>query len=125
MSLMVIEAPNVLEVFFKLVVAFFLKRVKCISTGTKQINGQCRRERSLHKRGCFGKGDPSSLSSLRLQGGGSLLGGSTLRLLLLASVANVRGGALPLSQQRNIVVGHDCEFLHLWVIDLDSHTSLL
>src|SRR4051812_31767500 len=64
----------------------------------KTNNGQCRRERSLHKMGCFGKGDPGTLSFLRLQGGSSLLGGSTLRLLLLASVDSVRGEALPLSR---------------------------
>src|SRR3954469_4176340 len=110
MSLMVLEAPNVLEVFFKLVVAFFLKRAKFISTGARQINRQCRRERSLHKWGCFGKRDPSNFSFLRLQGGGSLFGGSTLRFLLLASVSSVRGGALPLSRQQDIVVGHDCDF---------------
>src|SRR3954466_12313801 len=84
-SLMVLEAPKVLEVFFKLVVAFFLKHAKCISMGTRQTNGQCRRERSLHKRGCFIKGDPSNLSFLPLQGGSSIFGGSTLCLLLLAS----------------------------------------
>src|SRR3954469_18807993 len=61
MSLMVLEAPNVLEVFFKLVVAFFLKRAKCISIGTRHMNRQCFRKRSLHKWGCFGKGDPGNL----------------------------------------------------------------
>src|SRR4051812_18089134 len=35
-SLMFLEAPRVLEVFFKLVVAFFLKRAKSISTGIRQ-----------------------------------------------------------------------------------------
>src|SRR4051812_25508457 len=80
MSLIVLEAPN-LEVFLRLVVAFFLKRAKCISTGARQINRQCRRKRSLHKCGFFGKGDPSNFYLFRLQGGGSLLGGSTLHLL--------------------------------------------
>src|SRR3954462_11594762 len=47
-SLIFREAPKVLEVFLSLVVAFFLKRVKCVSTGTRQINSQCRRMRSLH-----------------------------------------------------------------------------
>src|SRR3954470_9826977 len=42
MSLMVLEAPN-LEVFLRLVVAFFLKRAKCISTGAGQIIRQCRK----------------------------------------------------------------------------------
>src|SRR4051812_17035406 len=125
MSLMVLEAPNDLEVFFKMVVAFFLKRAKCISTGTRQMNRQCRRKTRLHKWGCFGKGDPGNLSFLRLQGGGSLFGGSTLRLLLLASVGSVRGGALPLSRQWSIVVGHDGDFLHLWIIDLRSHAVLI
>src|SRR3954468_806990 len=37
-SLIFLEAPKVLEVFLRLVVAFFLKRAKCISTGTRQIN---------------------------------------------------------------------------------------
>src|SRR3954468_24374379 len=82
MSLMVREAPDVLEVFLRLVVDFFLKRAKCISTGARQINRQCRRMRSLHKWGCFGKGDPGNFSLFRLQGGGSLFGGSTLHLLL-------------------------------------------
>src|SRR3954464_11755132 len=91
----------------------------------KTSNGQCRRERSLHKRGCFGKMDPGNLSFLCLQGGGSLLGGSTLRLLRLASVGSVRGGALPLSRQRDIVVGHDREFLHLWIVDLGSKVVLI
>src|SRR3954466_5653773 len=108
-----------------MVVAFFLKHAKCISTGTRQTNGQCRRERSLHKRGCFSKGDPGNLSFLCLQGGGSLFGGSTLRLLLLASVGSIRGGVLPLSRQRSIVVGHDADFLHLWIIDLRSHAVLI
>src|SRR3954470_15676732 len=94
MSLIFREAPDVLEVFLRLVVAFFLKCPKCISTGARQINRQCRRMRSLHKWGCFGKGDPNNFSLFCLQGGGSLFGGSTLRLLLLASVSNVRGGAL-------------------------------
>src|SRR3954462_1060403 len=65
MSLIVLEAPN-LEVFLRLVVAFFLKRAKCISTGARQINRQCRRDRSLHKLGCFGKGDPGNSSLFRL-----------------------------------------------------------
>src|SRR3954463_14186086 len=124
-SVMVLEAPEVLEVFFKLVVAFFLKRAKCISTGIRQTNGQCRRKRSLHKRGCFSKRDPSNLSFLRLQGGGSLFGGSTLRFLLLASVGSVRGGALPLLCQRSIVIGHNGDFLHLWIIDLRSQAVLV
>src|SRR3954471_8141832 len=63
----------------------------------KTSNGQCRRERGLHNRGCFGKRYPGNLYFLRLQGGGGLLGGSTLRLLLLASIGSIRGGALPLS----------------------------
>src|SRR3954471_17632361 len=124
MSLMVLEAPN-LEVFLRLVVAFFLKHAKCISTGETQINRQCQRERSLHKWGCFGKGDPGNFSLLRLQGDGSLLGGSTLRLLLLASVGSIRGGALPLSRQWRIVVAHEGDFLHLWIIDLRSHAVLI
>ena len=74
--------------------------------------------------GRFGK-NPGGFSLFRLQGGGSLLGGSTLRLLLLASVGSVRGGALPLSRQRDIVVGHDRDFLHLWIIDLGSQVALL
>src|SRR4051812_20168937 len=37
-SLIFLEAPKVLEFFLRLVVAFFLKRAKCISTGTRQIN---------------------------------------------------------------------------------------
>src|SRR3954471_18948467 len=48
MSLIFQQAPKVLEVFLRLVVAFFLKRAKCVSTGTRQINRQCRRMRSLH-----------------------------------------------------------------------------
>src|SRR3954466_2691011 len=107
MSLIFREAPDVLEVFLRLVVAFFLKRAKCISTGARQINRQCRKMRSLHKWGCFGKGNPSNFSLFRLQGGGSFLGGSTLRLLLLAYVGSVIGGALPLPRQQNIIVGHD------------------
>ena len=74
--------------------------------------------------GCFGK-YPGGSSLFRLQGGGSLFGGSTLRLLLLASVGSIRGGALPLSRQRSIVVGHDREFLHLWIVDLGSQVVLL
>src|SRR3954466_11544004 len=124
MSLMVLEAPN-LEVFLRLVVAFFLKRAKCVSTGARQINRQFRRKRSLHKWGCFGKGDPGNFSLFRLQGGGSLLGGSTLRLLLLASVGSVRGGALPLSCQWSSVGVHDGDFLHLWIIYLRSHAVLI
>src|SRR3954464_8266667 len=125
MSLLLREAPDVLEVFLRLVVAFFLKCAKCISTGARQIYRQCRRMISLHKWGCFGKGDPSNFSLFRLQGGGSLLGGSTLRLLLLASVGSVRGGALPLSRQWSIIVRHDRDFLHLWIVDLGSHAVLL
>src|SRR3954463_2506382 len=78
----------------------------------------------LKQGGRFGK-HPGGFSLFRLQGGGSLLGGSTLRLLLLASVSSVRGGALPLSCQRDIVVGHDRDFLHLWIIDLASHAILI
>src|SRR3954470_898431 len=37
-SLIFLEAPRVLEDFLRLVVAFFLKRAKCISTGIRQIN---------------------------------------------------------------------------------------
>src|SRR3954464_4859334 len=124
-SLMVLEAPKVLEVFFKLVVDFFLKHAKSISTGIRRAMDKCRRERSLHDRGRFGKRNPGNLSFLRLQGGSGLLGGSILRLLLLASVGSVRGGALPLTRQWDIVVGHDGDFLHLGVIDLDSHAILL
>src|SRR3954462_5807705 len=37
-SLIFLEAPRVLEDFLRLVVALFLKRAKCISTGIRQIN---------------------------------------------------------------------------------------
>src|SRR3954463_10968995 len=47
-SLIFLEAPRVLEDFLRLVVAFFLKRAKRISTGTRQINRQCRRMICLH-----------------------------------------------------------------------------
>src|SRR3954464_12239857 len=66
MSLIFREAPKVLEVFLRLVVAFFLKHAKCISTGARQINRQCWRKRSLNKWGCFGKGDPGNFSLFRL-----------------------------------------------------------
>src|SRR3954471_16362176 len=91
----------------------------------KTRNGQCRKIRSLHNGGCLGERDPGNSSFLRLQGGSGLLGGSTLRLLLLSSVGSVRGGALLLSRQRNIVVRHDGDFLHLRVVDLDNHAILL
>src|SRR3954467_10339076 len=91
----------------------------------KMSNGQFWRKRGLHNNGCFGKGDPGNLSFLRLQGGGSLLGGSTLHLLFLASAGSVRGGALPLSCQWSIIVGHDGDFLHLWIIYLGSHALLI
>src|SRR3954469_9574732 len=115
-SLIFLEAPKVLEVFLRLVVAFFLKRAKCISTGTRQINKTMSENEKLTLGGCFGK-NPGGSFLFRLQGGGSLLGGSALSLLLLASVGSVRGGALPLSRQRDIVVGHDRNFLHLWIVD--------
>ena len=68
---------------------------------------------------------PGGFLRFRLQGGGSLFGGSTLCLLLLASVGSVRGGALPLSRQRDIVVGHDRDFLHLWIVDSGSQVVLI
>src|SRR3954471_18930589 len=91
----------------------------------KTRNGQCRKIRSLHNGGCLGERDADNSSFLRLQGGSGLLGGSTLRLLILASVGSVRGGALPLRRQWHIVVGHNGDFLHLGVIDLGIHAILL
>src|SRR4051812_33892883 len=119
-SLIFLEAPRVLEDFLRLVVAFFLKRAKCISTGIRQINETMSENKKLTLGGGrFGK-HPGGFLLFRLQGGCTLFGGSTLRLLLLTSVGSVRGGALPLSRQWGIIVGHDRDFLHLWIIDLGS-----
>src|SRR3954469_7892672 len=124
-SLMFLEAPRVLEDFLRLVVAFFLKRAKCISTGIRQINETMSKNKKLTLGGGrFGK-HPGGFLLFRLQGGCTLFGGSTLRLLLLTSVDSVRGGALPLSRQRYIVVGHDRDFLHLWIVDLGSQVALV
>ena len=75
--------------------------------------------------GRFGK-HPGGFLLFRLQGGSTLFRGSTLcLLLLLTSVGSVRGGALPLSHQRGIIVGHDRDFLHLGIVDLGSQVALL
>src|SRR4051812_16225180 len=123
---MFLEAPRVLEDFLRLVVAFFLKRAKCISTGIRQINETMSENKKLTLRGRFGK-HPGGFLLFRLQGGCTLFGGSTLHLLLLllTSIGSVRGGALPLSRQRGIIIGHDRDFLHLWIIDLGSQVALL
>src|SRR3954471_13276741 len=123
-SLIFLEAPRVLEDFLRLVVAFFLKRAKCISTGIRQINETMSENKKLTLGGRFGK-HPGGFLLFRLQGDCTLFGGSTLRLLLLTSVGSVRGGALPLSRQRDIIVGHDRDFLHLWIIDLGSQVALV
>src|SRR3954471_20979237 len=123
-SLIFLEAPRVLEDFLRLVVAFFLKHAKCISTGIRQINETMSENKKLTLGGLFGK-QPGGFLLFRLQGGCTLFGGSTLRLLLLASIGSVRGGALPLSRQRDIIVGHDHDFLHLWIVDLGSQVALV
>src|SRR3954469_20796173 len=123
-SLIFLEAPRVLEDFLRVVVAFFLKRAKCISTGIRQINETMSENKKLTLGGRFGK-HPGGFLLFRLQGGCTLFGGSTLRLLLLASVGSVRGGALPLSRQRDIIIGHDRDFLHLWIIDLGGQVALV
>ena len=74
--------------------------------------------------GRFGK-HPGGFLLFRLQGGNTLFGGSTLHLLLLTSVGSVRGGALPISCQRGIIVGHDHDFLHLGIVDLGIQVTLL
>src|SRR3954470_2663067 len=114
-SLIFLEAPRVLEDFLRLVVAFFLKRAKCISTGIRQISETMSENKKLTLGGRFGK-HPGSFLLFRLQGGCTLFGGSTLCLLLLTSVGSVRGGDLPLSRQRDIIVGHDRELLYLFFI---------
>src|SRR3954471_144531 len=55
-SFMVIEAPKVLEVFFKLVAAFFLKRAKCISTGIRQTMDNVREKEAYTRGGALAKG---------------------------------------------------------------------
>src|SRR3954463_1019905 len=121
-SLIFLEAPRVLEDFLRLVVAFFLKRAKCISTGTRQINETMSENERLTLGGRFGK-HPGGFLLFRLQGGNTIFGGSTLRLLFLASFGSVRVGALTLSRQRGIVIGHDRDFLHLWIVDLAARLS--
>src|SRR3954468_13401444 len=123
-SLIFLEAPRVLEYFLRLVVAFFLKRAKCISTGIRQINKTMSENKNLTLGGRFGK-HPGGFLLFCLQGGSTLFGGSTLRLLFLASIGSVRGGALPLSRQRDIIVGHNRDFLHLGIVDLGGQVSLL
>src|SRR3954468_8902147 len=123
-SFIFLEAPRVLEDFLRLVVAFFLKRVKCISTGIRQINETMSGNERLTLGGRFDK-HPGGFLLFCLQGGSTLFGGSTLRLLLLTSVGSVRGGALTLSHQRGIVVGHDRDFLHLGIVDLGGQVALL
>src|SRR3954463_12895399 len=88
-TLIFLEAPRVLEDFLRLVVAFFLKRAKCISTGTRQINETMSENERLTLGGRFGK-HPGGFLLFRLQGGNTIFGGSTLRLLFLASVGRVR-----------------------------------
>src|SRR3954464_1742848 len=109
-SLIFLEAPRGLEDFLRLVVAFFLKRAKRISTVIRQINETMSENKKLTLGGRFGK-HLGGFLLFRLQGGCTLFGGSTLHLLLLTSVGSVRGGALPISRQRGIIVGHDCDFL--------------
>src|SRR3954468_13747869 len=46
-SLIFLEAPRLLEDFLRLVVAFFLKRAKCISTGIRQINERMSENKKL------------------------------------------------------------------------------
>src|SRR3954462_3730331 len=116
-SFIFLEAPRVLEDFLRLVVDFFLKRAKCISTGIRQINETMSENKKPTLVWRFGK-QPGGFLLFRLRGGSTLFGGSTLRLLFLASVGSVRGGALPLSRQRGVIVGHDHDFLHLGIIDL-------
>src|SRR3954464_5890357 len=95
-SFIFLEAPRVLEDFLRLVVAFFLKRAKCISIGVRQINETMSENKKLTQGGSFGK-HPGGFLLFRLQGGSALFGGSTLRILLLTSVGSVRGGDLLLS----------------------------
>src|SRR4051812_23291676 len=58
LSFMVLEASKVLEVFFKMVVAFFLKRAKCISTGIRQTMDNVREKESYTRGGALAKGIP-------------------------------------------------------------------
>src|SRR5215216_4202392 len=85
-SLIFLEAPRVLEDFLRLVVAFFLKPAKCISRGIRQIKETMSENERLTLGGRFGK-HPGGFLLFRLQGGSTLFGGSTLRLLLLASIS--------------------------------------
>src|SRR3954470_15548210 len=55
-SLMFLEAPKVLEVFFKLVVAFFLKRAKSISTGIRQAMDNVGEKEAYTRGGALAKG---------------------------------------------------------------------
>src|SRR3954468_8031475 len=57
-SFMVLEAPKVLEVFFKLVVAFFLKRAKCISTGIRHTMDNVGEKEAYTRGGALAKGIP-------------------------------------------------------------------
>src|SRR3954471_15974251 len=57
-SFMVLEAPKVLEVFFKLVVAFFLKHAKCISTGIRQTMDNVGEKETYTRGGALAKGIP-------------------------------------------------------------------
>src|SRR4051812_1785247 len=127
-SLMFLEAPKVLEVFFKLVVAFFLKRTKSISTGVRQTMDNVGEKEAYTRGGALEKGIAVTFlfSASRVAVVFLEAPPSTLRLLLLlSSVDSVRGGALPLSRQRDLIVGHDGEFLHLWIIDFGSHAVLI
>src|SRR3954463_7447054 len=54
-SLIFLEAPRVLEDFLRLVVAFFLKRAKCINTGIRQINKKMSEDKNLTLGGRFSK----------------------------------------------------------------------
>src|SRR3954463_15460774 len=50
-SFIFLEAPRVLEDFLRLVVAFFLKRAKIISTGIRQINETMSENKKLTRGG--------------------------------------------------------------------------
>src|SRR4051812_16602098 len=57
-SLTFLEAPKVLEVFFRLVVAFFLKCTKSISTGIRQTMDNVREKEAYTRGGDLEKGIP-------------------------------------------------------------------
>src|SRR3954465_11283355 len=99
-SFIFLEAPRVLEDFLRLVVAFFLKRAKSISTGIRQINETMSENKKLTLGGGALANIPVAFFFSASRAVVLFLEAPPSVLCFLASAGSVRGGALTLSRQR-------------------------